>query len=84
MEKVNMGDYVTDKITGFSGIVTGMASYISGCTQCLIAPKVNEKNELPDTQWFDIERLEKIGGGITLEEGKGGPSGREKAPVGRR
>ena len=39
---INSGETVTDKITGFNGIITGQAAYITGCNQYLVQPKIDE------------------------------------------
>lgn len=55
--KTILGSRVRDSITGFSGIVTGRCEYISGCNQALVAPAAKEDGTLPDSQWFDEQRL---------------------------
>lgn len=54
---INLGQTVTDKITGFSGIVTGYVTYISGCNQALVMPKVCKEGKLQEGQWIDEQRL---------------------------
>lgn len=56
--KTQLGVKVADRITGFSGIVTGRVEYITGCNQCLVAPRVKEDGALIDSQWIDEQRLE--------------------------
>ncbi len=58
---MELGIKVRDQITGFVGTVTGRAEYISGCTQCLVAPEA-KGGDFKDGQWFDIQRLEQIKG----------------------
>ena len=64
-----IGRKVKDKITGFTGIVTGHVEYISGCNQCLVVPPVKKDGSLIDAQWFDDQRIQLIGvdDPITLE-----------------
>ena len=57
MTEIKMGMTVQDKITNFSGIVTGKCQYISGCDQALVIPRVKEDGSYKDGQWFDIQRL---------------------------
>lgn len=52
-----LGDTVSDKVTGFSGIVTGLVSYITGCNQALVVPKVGKDGAAKDAAWFDEQRL---------------------------
>lgn len=56
-----LGSTVKDRITCFQGVATGVCSYISGCTQVLIAPACGGDGKMPDTQWIDLQRLERVG-----------------------
>ena len=58
---MKLGIKVRDKISGFTGIVTGFVTYISGCNQALVAPLVKDDGSLGDSLWFDVQRLERIG-----------------------
>lgn len=55
MESI-MGCKAKDKITGFTGIITGKASYITGCDQYLVQP-ICTGNSYKDGRWFDDGRL---------------------------
>ena len=57
---MEMGIKVRDSITGFSGVVTGTTSYITGCAQALVQPPTKETGEFVDGRWFDVTRLEVI------------------------
>jgi hypothetical protein len=52
------GDLVRDKITKFSGTVTGSVFYLTGCNQYLITPSCEKEFKKPDAHWFDEGRLE--------------------------
>jgi hypothetical protein len=66
-----LGTTQCDKITGFSGVVTAFAEYISGCNQALLVPKIGEKGEYKEPQWFDVQRLERVGTDqVILDNGK--------------
>jgi hypothetical protein len=52
-----LGATVLDAVTGFAGIVTGYVTYLSGCNQALVVPKVGADGKLPEPQWFDEQRL---------------------------
>lgn len=56
MFAIQLGSKVRDDITGFEGIVTGRADYITGCRQYLITPK-GTKTKRNDSSWFDEDRL---------------------------
>ena len=68
---VKLGERVQDKISGFVGVVTGRAQYISGCSQALVAPSVDKDGNFKDGNWFDEQRLEVVAGSevITLDNG---------------
>ena len=55
---IPLGSKVKDKITGFSGTVTGRCEYLSGCNQALVVPPVGKDGNYKDGQWFDEQRLE--------------------------
>jgi len=67
-----LGKTLKDRITGFQGVATGYVSYLTGCNQVLLAPKVKEDGTLPDSSWFDEQRLEVVEGiaAITLDNGE--------------
>ncbi|MBP2232489.1 hypothetical protein J2847_005818 [Azospirillum agricola] len=53
-----LGNTVTDKVTGFKGVVTGVVQYLTGCNQALVVPPMSADGKLPDSQWFDVQRLD--------------------------
>jgi hypothetical protein len=53
-----LGITATDRITGFSGVITGLCHYISGCSQALVTPKVAADGALREPAWFDLQRLD--------------------------
>jgi hypothetical protein len=55
--KTKLGNTYRDRITGFSGVATGWTTYISGCSQVLLAPPVDKEGKLVEAQWFDEQRL---------------------------
>jgi len=58
---MELGQKARDLVTGFTGVVTGMVVYISGCNQALLAPSVKEDGTPGGSQWFDLQRLERVG-----------------------
>lgn len=46
-----------DVVTGFTGVITGSCSYISGCDQYLLTPTVKEDGAYKEGQWFDTSRI---------------------------
>jgi len=59
-----------DNITGFTGIIVGKASYITGCDQYLLQPECEEgKTGTKQTgEWFDDGRLEVLACGHAVRE----------------
>ena len=67
---IHLGKSYRDKITGFEGVATGHAQYISGCNQALLAPKVDADGGLRNSQWFDVQRLMVVEGAtVVLDNG---------------
>ncbi len=52
-----LGFVYRDQITGFTGIATGLTTYISGCNQVLLQPPVKKNGEMNEAMWFDQQRL---------------------------
>ena len=57
--RIELGKTYKDKITGFQGVATGEAKYISGCDQVLLIPPAKE-GAYVDGQWFDVQRCEEV------------------------
>ena len=74
---IQLGVPAKDVITGFEGVITGRASYITGCDQYVIAPKSKDGN-YQEGRWFDENRIQVLKGkpvtlpGTATKE-KGGP-----------
>lgn len=54
--KLNLGIKAKDNITGFRGMVTARAEYLTGCRQYCVTPPAKD-NECKASQWFDEDRL---------------------------
>ena len=52
-----LGCNVTDKVTGFSGVVTSISFDLYGCIQILVHPGMDKDSKLGDQLWFDISRI---------------------------
>lgn len=64
-----LGSTARDRITGFTGVVMGVCDYLSGCSQALLVPPMQD-GKLPESQWFDVQRLEDTGAErIVLDNG---------------
>lgn len=80
-----LGFEATDRISGFCGIITGRADYISGCRQYCLQP-FSRNGKFEQAQWFDEERLhvapDQRGMPEVVATRTGGPSdGASTAPV---
>jgi hypothetical protein len=56
--RIPLGIRAMDRITGFSGVATGRATYLTGCTQILLAPQIDPSGAFREPHWFDEQRLE--------------------------
>lgn len=76
MPRINLGDEVKCKITGFKGIAVARTTWISGCDRINIQPKgVDKDGKIFESQSFDEPLIEVIKSG-KVEEGShstGGP-----------
>lgn len=66
-----IGKSVTDKITGFAGVVIGRVEYITGCNQLLVQPRVTDPSKVPESSWIDEQRIDvqQDAGVVTLDNG---------------
>lgn len=65
-----LGWEVKDKVTGFTGVVTHVGLDLYGCVQAIIHSKAYEKDgtqQVANSTWFDVARLEKIGDRPVME-----------------
>lgn len=55
--EATIGDKVTHKVTGFTGIVTTHARHLSGCDRLWIEPQVDATGKPIEGQWADIDMI---------------------------
>ena len=55
----DMGTKVEDKITGFTGTITGVARYVTGCDNYLVQPPAKDA-DYKEGRWLDEGRLQII------------------------
>lgn len=60
---IELGKKARDKITGFEGVITGRAQYLTGCDQYVLAPPAKD-GVASRGEWFDEGRLEVTGEGV--------------------
>lgn len=59
IEHINLlGLKASDKVTGFSGVITSVSFDLYGCIQLVVSPPVGSDGKKPDGHWFDLNRLD--------------------------
>lgn len=72
---MKLGDKVRDRITGYEGVVTGKAEYITGCKQLLVTSQQLKTDGDSTAQWIDEVRLTMVAPDIIpMLHAAGGPS----------
>lgn len=74
---IKLGDRVKEKVTGFSGIVTGISDFLTGCKRAGVQPeKLKDDGSVPDPSWFDIDHLTVVKAGVhkPINQETGGPA----------
>lgn len=66
--KFENGTKVKEKVTGFSGIITGTCFYLTGCNQYLVTAKPKDEFSEPKALWYDEGRLEEVEKNVFTEE----------------
>ncbi len=60
--KIPMGSHVKDVLTGYEGVVSAYAHYLTGCDSVAIKRRELDKDgKVQDPMWVDINRVEVIG-----------------------
>lgn len=65
--KFELGQPVKDVITGFKGVAMARIEFLTGCTQYGVTPKLGSDGKIPDTNYFDEDRLVADGKPIKLQ-----------------
>ena len=86
-DRIKNGQFVQDVFTGFTGYVTGLVHYITGCDQALVTPfaerKAYEKEpSQAEPKWFDVDRLKVLKDEIVSLPGHENASSDTKKNVG--
>jgi hypothetical protein len=61
---VQLGETVRDVVSGFTGMAVRKVTYVNGCIQFEVQPKVAEAGKMPESQYFDHQRLESVAGEV--------------------
>ena len=59
-QKVELGCEVLDVVTGFKGIVTGVSTFLYGCSRIGVQAKADKAGNISDARWFDEPQLKVI------------------------
>lgn len=88
-----LGKKVTDRVTGFAGVVTSLNFDLYGCIQATVHPGLDKDRKTLESQWFDVSRLQVVSSKPVMEvpefdwspenvsAGRKGPA--EKPPLGK-
>ena len=72
--EITLGNKVRDKVTGFTGIATAKVEYINKCVQFCVKPPVGKDGKMVDGEYIDIEQLEVVSKGKSINaKATGGP-----------
>ena len=74
------GDVVTEKVTGFTGTITGSVYYLTGCSQYLVTAKQKDEFTEAVTVWYDEGRLEYVKTAVTEDDVKADDNGCDRQP----
>jgi hypothetical protein len=77
---VELGSRVRDKITGFTGVVTGRVEYLTGCNQVLVAPKCKDDGALVSSEWLDEQRVDVLPDSRVVLDNRTTPGADRPAP----
>lgn len=71
-----LGDRVSEKVTGISGVVIAHAKHLTGCDTYLVQPPSIPEDRRPDSFWFDEPRLTVVQrGAVSLDLSEADPVG---------
>jgi len=58
-QKIELGDTIKHKVSGFTGVVTGYVTYLLSPDRVQVTPKANANNEAR-IEWLDLTECEVI------------------------
>lgn len=61
MTKIELGDLVKDRVTGFKGVAIGVTTWLYGCARIVVQPVgLTKEGRTYETQSFDEPQLEVV------------------------
>lgn len=70
-----LGDRARDKITGFEGVLTSRAEFLTGCNRYCVQPTELKDGKPIDGIYFDEAQIEIVGEGLQPESVQGDKKG---------
>ncbi len=64
--KVELGDEVKCRVTGYKGIATCRTTYLQGCDRVGVLPEMGKDGKHPETYHIDVGQLDIIAKGKAL------------------
>lgn len=62
---IQLGDKAKDKVSGYSGVVTGITEWMNGCRRFLLSPQAHKKGETPkEGYWVDEQQAQLVKRGV--------------------
>ena len=83
--QIELGKRYREKVTGVTGIAIGITHWLTGCDTAGLTQPVQPDGKVPDTCWYDAQRLELVDDGVSIDqptELKGGPQDTPRAANG--
>lgn len=67
MNKFQLGQTLEDIITGFKGVATTRVTYMNGCVQYQVVPKMGKDGAIPKPQHLDTQQLKVVNNAKPVE-----------------
>lgn len=67
-ENIELGNRVSDVVTGFEGIATERLDTLGGVVQYAVQPENHKNSEYPKSYYIPAARLKRIDNGIHVEK----------------
>jgi hypothetical protein len=61
---MGLGDRVKDPVTGLTGIVTAITTWLHGCIRLAVQPEETKDGKPADSVYFDQSQLELVKAGV--------------------
>lgn len=65
---IQLGDRVKDKVSGFTGIVTGITYWLQGCRRIGLAPQEVKDGKILDMVWLDEPQVTIVKRAVVVTE----------------